>query len=212
MLNYAYSELYIPLSQRIMGDMYDFAINTLGYDISEFQKMFIASGIAYQFEIGNPTYVAGKNGCEIAREIIGICTGRFPEDDDVMYVDKSREYWIGWSIAYYQWCRNINFSEIYECVSPDEMYGMYVTLHEADISVFVDVLDEKCNHNKKDSMLKRLRKYAGLTQNELSERSGVPLRQIQLFEQGQRDINKTQSQTLLQLSKALNCDMEKLLL
>lgn len=210
-MSYAYSELYLPLSQRVMGDMFDFAINTLGYDISEFQKMFIVSGMAYQFEIGNPTYVAGKNGCEVAREIIGMCTGDFPSQDDVMHVDKSVEYWIGWSLSYYQWYRNISYANIYEHVSSEELCGMYATLHEADISIFVEILDEKCGIDKRDSMLKRLRTYAGLTQNELSKRSGVPLRQIQLFEQGYRDINKTQSQTLLQLSIALNCDMERLL-
>jgi len=39
----------------------------------------------------------------------------------------------------------------------------------------------------------------------------VPLRQIQLFEQGQRDINKTAAVTLYKLSKALCCRMEDLL-
>ena len=60
-------------------------------------------------------------------------------------------------------------------------------------------------------MLKRLRTYAGLSQSALSKRSGVPLRQIQLFEQGQRDIKKTQGHTLYGLSRVLGCSMETLL-
>ena len=50
-----------------------------------------------------------------------------------------------------------------------------------------------------------------LTQKELSEVSDVPLRQIQLFEQRQRDINKCQAETLLRLSKALKCNIEDIL-
>lgn len=143
---YAYNELYIPLAQRVMGDMYDFAVNTLGYDLSEYHNMFIVSGMSHQFEIGNPTYVAGKNGCEIARIVIEKCTGICPEEDDAMYLDKSREYWIGWALAYYQWYSNVSFARINESVPIDNLYGMYVTLHEADISVFVEIMDEKvCN-------------------------------------------------------------------
>ena len=88
---------------------------------------------------------------------------------------------------------------------------MYDTLHEADISLFVEIMDEKFKNDRQESMLKRLRVYAGLSQRTLSENSGVPIRQIQLFEQGQRDINKTQGTTLYQLSTALGCSMEMLL-
>ncbi len=45
----------------------------------------------------------------------------------------------------------------------------------------------------------------------VSKSSGIPLRQIQLFEQKQRDINKTSADTLYRLSKALCCKMEDLL-
>lgn len=42
----AYDELYLPLAQRVLGDMYDYAVCTLGYTLFEFQKMFLVSGIA----------------------------------------------------------------------------------------------------------------------------------------------------------------------
>ena len=72
----AYDELYLPLAQRVMGDMYDYAVNTLETKIDEFQKMFLVSGLAKQIEFGNPTYVAGNNGCELAKEVIEQCTGQ----------------------------------------------------------------------------------------------------------------------------------------
>ncbi len=139
--------------------------------------MFLVS-LAKQFEIGNPHYVAGKNGCEIAREVICICTGEELETEDLMYVDKSPEYWIGWSLAYYQWLRGVTFSEMEEVLPVDEMYGMYATLHEADITLFVEIMDERMSARKKESQLKRLRSYARMSQSELARESEVPLRQI----------------------------------
>ena len=128
-----------------------------------------------------------------------------------MYVDKSPEYWIGWTLAHYQWQRNCTFAEIEDHLPISEMYGMYHTLHEADVSVAVDILDEKMVTDREHNSLRRLRRYAELTQNMLAQQSGVPLRQIQMFEQGQRDIRKTQGQTLLQLAHVLNCRVEDLL-
>ena len=78
-------------------------------------------------------------------------------------------------------------------------------------SFILDILDEKMVTDREHNSLRRLRRYAELTQNMLAQQSGVPLRQIQMFEQGQRDIRKTQGQTLLQLAHVLNCRVEDLL-
>ena len=59
--------------------------------------------------------------------------------------------------------------------------------------------------------LKARRMNSGLSQSELSAESGVALRQIQLFEQKNRDINNAAAFTLLRLSKALHCRMEDLM-
>jgi DNA-binding Xre family transcriptional regulator len=207
----AYDELYLPLAQRVMGDMLDFSVNTLRVALGEFYRMFLVSGMARQFEIGNPTYVAGKNGCEVARLVMDECGWKYPDAEDAMYLDKSQEYWIGWALAYYQWKSNRSFLEIAQSVPVESMYAMYPTLHEADLSLFVDVMDEKCREYADQSRLRRFRSYAMLSQRQLADASGVALRQIQLFEQGQRDIKKTQGETLKRLAQALHCDMEELL-
>ena len=211
MRNCAYSELYLPLAQRVMGDMYDYAVNTLGMKLQEFHKLFIVSGMAGQFEIGNSTYVAGKNGCEVAREVVETCTDLHIDKPDEMHVDKSPEYWTGWSLAYYQWISDFRYEDIDRFVPIETIRGMYQTLHEADVTVFVDMMDDSFREHRNESRLKRLRACAGLSQRALADESGVPLRQIQLFEQGQRDITKTQGQTLLQLSRTLGCRMEDLM-
>ena len=207
----AYDEMYLPLAQRVMGDMYDYAVNTLGMALSAFHEMFIISGMSHQFEIGNPTYVAGKNGCEVAREVIHTCTDRRIDAEDVMYIDKSREYWIGWALAYYQWACCRSFKSIEQKVPVDKIYGMYDTLHEADISLFVEIMEEKFKADREEGTLKRLRMYAELSQKALAEKADVPLRQIQLFEQKQRDISKAQALTVLKISNALGCSVEELL-
>ena len=211
-MNCAYDEMYLQQASRIMGDMFDYAVNTLELNLRDFFDMFIVSKMAYQFEIGNPTYIAGKNGCEIAKEVVERCTDNYPDTEDCMYIDKSPEYWIGWSLAQYQWYRNIDYSVIDGCQPIEDMYGMYKTLHEADISLFIELMDKKVINNQYTNMLRRLRKYAGLSQSQLAMKSDVPLRQIQLFEQGKRDINKTQGETLRKLSTALNCQMEDLII
>lgn len=207
----AYYEDYLEYAQRNMGNMLDFAVNTCGEEPDLFFEKFIATGVAEQFGKGNPRYVAGKTGCEIAREIFEECNISIDDIEDVMYVEKSPEYWAGWILCYYQWFTGRSFSEIYRSVSIEQILKMYPTLHEADVSKFIDIMEEKLTKKFPETNLKRMRMSAGLSQSELAELSGVSIRQIQLFEQRERDINKTQAQTLLKLSKALSCNMENLL-
>ena len=57
------------------------------------------------------------------------------------------------------------------------------------------------------SNLQLKRKAANLTQRELAERSGVPLRTLQYYEQGVLDINKASAATVCRLALALECDV-----
>ena len=63
----AYPDDYLSSAQRILGDMLDFAVNTCEMNIDRFFDLFVVSDVSTQFEHGNPTYVAGKTGCELAR-------------------------------------------------------------------------------------------------------------------------------------------------
>ena len=80
--------------------------------------------------------------------------------------------------------------------------SMYYPKQEADVEKFVTVMDGKMNLAQ-TSQLRRLRAYAGLSQRMLAEAAGVPIRQVQLFEQGERSINKTQAETIVRLSNTL---------
>jgi transcriptional regulator with XRE-family HTH domain len=56
-----------------------------------------------------------------------------------------------------------------------------------------------------------MREDKGMTQAELSEKSGVSIRVIQAFERGARDINKAQVVTVLELAEALECDIYEII-
>jgi transcriptional regulator with XRE-family HTH domain len=61
------------------------------------------------------------------------------------------------------------------------------------------------------SNLKNIRKERGYSQKQLAELSGVNVRMIQFYEQGARDINIAQADTVYKLAQALECNMEELL-
>ena len=80
---HAYSEDYLLTAQRILGDMLDYAVNEYEFDPDEFYKMFLVSDVSRQFQEGNPTYIAGKNGCEIVKEVIrsaGLIMEEIPDE------------------------------------------------------------------------------------------------------------------------------------
>jgi transcriptional regulator with XRE-family HTH domain len=57
------------------------------------------------------------------------------------------------------------------------------------------------------SSLKWHREANGISQSELSRRSGVNVRTIQNFEQGRKDINSAGVVTVLSLAEALDVDV-----
>ena len=59
----------------------------------------MTSGVAKQFEQGNPKYVAGLSGPELAIEVIYRTEDHRPTQMPSEEIDKSPEYWAGWSLA-----------------------------------------------------------------------------------------------------------------
>ena len=207
----AYDELYLPGAQNILGHAVDFAVMTLAIEPNVFGNALTVSESAKQFSEGNPRYIAGMNGCELARFILDDVGVAYRESADEMFLDKSPEYWAGWALAYYQWFTSRSFMEIPRAMSLNDIIRMYPLHHEMDLSHFVEQMDRFMKEAYPQTRLRERRSNCGLSQSELAAEADVPLRQIQLFEQGQRDINKTSAITLYKLSKALHCKMEDLL-
>ena len=207
----AYAEDYLAGAQRVLGDAVDFAVMTLDIEPNTFGSAFAVSASSKQFAAGNPRFVAGMNGCELARLVLTETGTAFADAEDVMYLDKSPEYWAGWALAFYQWYSGCGFMEILTAVPLEAIIGMYPVCHEMDILQFAERMQKEMQASYSLTKLRIRRENCRLSQAELAAESQVPLRQIQLFEQRQRDINKTAAKTLLRLSRALHCSMEDLL-
>ena len=210
-MTHAYQEIYLSNAQSMLGDAFDYAINVCHIPGSSFVKLFIASTISKRLENGEPSYLSGKSGIEVAMEILAETTGKVPDAAPQEHFGRSREYWIGWAVAYYQWFSGRSYSEIFKVVTFEELQKLYDPLHEADITKFADILDARMREFFADTSLKRIRTAYGCTQAELAKRSGVSLRSIQMYEQRNKDINKASAETLLRLSRVLGCTMEDLM-
>ena len=211
---HAYEETYLNDAMNNLGDMLDYAINDLGYDLEAFYSQFLISGVAEGFAKGNPKYIAGLSGIELASEVIYRTENKRPDENPSETIDKSPEYWAGWVIAYYQWYTAYDFNYISKRgLTVSLVLSLYPTLHEADLSKFVSVADGIIEKSKNEdiSSLKKIRKAKGITQKELAELSGASLRMIQLYEQKQQDISKAEIQTLVNISKVLGCNVNDLL-
>ena len=60
---------------------------TLDLDPDRFGNAFIVSDVSRQFAAGNPRYIAGMNGCELARQVLSETHTSFTDAEDVMYID-----------------------------------------------------------------------------------------------------------------------------
>lgn len=210
-MTHAYQEIYLSNAQAMLGDAFDYAINACHIPGNSFVKLFVASTISKRLENGEPSYLSGKSGIEVVIEILAETTGKVPDAAPQERFGRSREYWIGWAVAYYQWFSGRSYSDIFQVVSFEDLQKMYDPLHEADITKFSDILDARMREFFADTSLKRIRTAYGCTQAELAKRSGVSLRSIQMYEQRNKDINKASAETLLRLSRVLGCTMEDLI-
>lgn len=210
-LGCSYPEIYLCKAQSVLGDAFNYAINTCGIPGNDFIRLFLGSSICSRMENGEPACVAGKSGVEIVIDIVYQTTGRTSSHHPEDYCEPSKEYWIGWAVAYYQWYSCRKYSEIFKVFSFDDLQQMYYTLHEADITKFVDIVNERVREHFSDTNLKRIRMAYGCTQAELAKKADVTLRSIQMYEQRYKDINKACVDTVYRLAKALGCTMEDLI-
>lgn len=204
----AYDEIYLEKARTTLGSMLDFAVNMLGYSIRDFWDMFLVSQVSKRFQFGDSSVIVGKSGVELCLLIVG------RQAEDISYVvreDKSPEYWAGWALGYYQWNTGRSFRRIDQAVPLENIVEMYFPYHEMDIRQFCDRMDELIKSAHMETNLKRIRSSLGLTQSKLAEQTGIPVRTIQQYEQGQKNINAARSAYLIALSKALYCSPEELL-
>lgn len=197
----AYNEIYVDDAMHTLAEVFNYAVGNLEVDL--LAARFIVSGVATQFERGNPHYINMPSHALFFE----ITKSRPPAQR--CGLEKSPEYWCGFVLAYYQWYSGLKFEQIFRRLRASDILKMYYPLHEASLSKFVDVVNDIVR--QKDTNLARIRKAANLSQKKLAEYSNVSLRSIQLYEQRRLDINTAAAYKLLRISKVLGCYIEDLL-
>lgn len=215
MMMCAYSDLYVDDAMTNLGELIYSGVKLFGMDKEELYRDFSYSNIGRCFSQGNPRFVTGMSGFELLEYLLFDTRRkevRVPriEDSSFMLTD---EYNAGSALAYYQWKKNDSFRSLYNSGLTMEIALSVLPASNADLDRFtekIDIIIERPNNHKAHT-LARLRTYWDLSQRELSEKSGVSLRSIQLYEQGQNDISKASADVIYRLSKALGCSMENLI-
>lgn len=207
----AYDKVYLDKARTVLGRMLDFAVYDLHYDIAEFFNLFITSGTAARFESGDFSVLVGMSGAELAYEVLSASNLEFERIAPNYTANRSEEFWTGWALAYYQWETSMTFAEIIRYIPLRDIQALYSPYHEMDIRQFVDQMNTLYRAAKPETNLKLLRQKAGLSQRELADLSGVPVRTIQQYEQRQKNINKAQAEYLVMLVKVLCCGIEDIM-
>ena len=208
----AYDKIYLEDAMRNLAVMLDYGAMKEG-DAGRFFSRFKVSDISRQFARGNPKYLAGMSGIELA-EAVFRKTGKDSALIDYRPEGRTVEYWTGWVLAYLQWNTGMSFEQIDEKgLTLHYIATLYPAYHEADISRFLQTALARMKETGEKEMtpLKRYRKICNLTQRQLSERTGISLRMIQAYEQDSQDISRAEVRTVIKMAKALGCEPEDLI-
>ena len=199
----AYDSNYLEKARHALGSMLDYAVYDLHYDLTTYWEIFLASPVAARFERGEASVIAGKSGVELAL----MATDRQQNYSRPSFSEgKSEEFWTGWALAYYQWKTCLSFSQITGLISIEEIRTLYSPFHEMDIRQFCDRMSSLYVQRKAGTNLKNRRLAAELSQSGLASLTGIPVRTLQQYEQGQKNINRARAEYVLALSRALCCD------
>ncbi len=207
----AYDKVYLEKARTALGRMLDFAVYDLQYDITDFFHLFLSSGVADRFGKGDFSVIVGMSGVELAYLVLDTVQDNLDRIKPQYTMDRSEEYWTGWALAYYQWETALSFEDIIRHIPIKTILSLYSPYHEMDIRQFCDKMNELYRSAQPETNLKLLRQKAGLSQRELAELSGVPVRTIQQYEQRQKNINKAQAEYLIMLSQTLCCSIDQLI-
>ena len=95
MMTHAYSAAYLSNAKELLSSFFDYAINDCKLKPDWITALFVNTGYAKQFERGNPAYIAGMSGVELARAVIVKAYGSRELPPPTNTEDYSPAYWAG---------------------------------------------------------------------------------------------------------------------
>lgn len=207
-----YISLYLDDALANLGSMLDYAVGSCGESLTPFYTRFLASGVSSQMDAGNPKYLCGLSGADLAR-IVADRTGAPLKEAEPTIDIGSEEYWTGWTIGYLRWNLNIDFATMQKRGLPiEDLYIRYSVLHEADptksLAFARHALEEFAQN---DNPLRRARLNAGFTQRELAYLSNTTIRLIRAYEQGQLSLLNSGVDNVINICRVLGCSISDIL-
>lgn len=137
----AYIEPYLKDVMRNLGVMAHFCINEYGLSPEKFSTLFAHSHVAEQISMGNPRFLSGLSGKELADMLIASSAEIIPNSTSSDTYQISPEYWAGWVMAYYQWYTAKSFNQMYaDGQTYEKVLMMYYPMHEADLAKVVEAM------------------------------------------------------------------------
>ena len=141
MMTRAYIEPYLKDVMRNLGVMSHFCINEYGVSPEKFSELFPKSHVAKQISMGNPRFLTGMSGKEMADLMMDSLSASESKSNNSNQYHISPEYWAGWVMAYYQWYTAKSFAQMYEDGQTyEKVLMMYHPMHEADLAKVVEVM------------------------------------------------------------------------
>lgn len=137
----AYKKTYLNAAMRNLGVMLDCGVNKYNVPLEKFYRYFLQSDVSKQFGKGNPRYLVGCSGVELADMVAEHAGMKISDKNDGTY-QTGAVFWTGWALAYYQWKKNRSFAHIEKRgLDVQTVCNMFFPLHEADLDKFVEVAD-----------------------------------------------------------------------
>lgn len=232
---HAYDEILLGFACESLGRMLDFAEHSMHIKPNEMMALFISSGAASEFECGDIRIISGMSGVELTYEVLSRSGMEYERHLQRHTIALSGEYYCGYALARLQWELGVGFEDILSSLNISDLPGLYrerknslleslpwnasetdkTNALESLASEYTDsvlqMFSAGMNESGRVSNLKKIRMKNGLSQSQLAGAAGVPLRTIQQYEQGQKDINKARAEYLIRLSSALRCEPSSLL-
>ena len=237
----AYDELLLDRAESMLGNMLDFVTHDLHMDADEFFELFISTGAADDLGLGDAMMILGMSGVELAYAVLdrsGIGAERVRYRYST---GRAGEFRAGRIIARCQHCMYGSFRDIAGAIRIRDIAADYDSrrselmsslpwnasredreealhrLNEEFEDGYCGIIQRQLGARHDDSApapvpsLKMMRLRCRMSQSQLARAADIPVRTLQQYEQGQKDIRKAQTAYIIRLARVLNCEPEDLL-
>lgn len=191
-----YVEKYSNVLSYLIGRSYH-----EGYSFDYIEKSIAYSTPINELEKSNITIIAFSSMERIYSYI-------FPDAyNDYIFSVYDIFGWVGLAYMHLFLNLEITFESLFYIIPIHEMLNLYNIYHEMSFTKLVEYAKEKMKHSILDIIMKR----KGISNKELSNKTGVSASTINALRYGKRDIAKLEADKLLALSQYLKVKIETLL-